>query len=300
MTAYCDSPAALVLQTVDGAGNVTASLDLMDVANGYRISSLELAWPAVREVKADLPTRDGSFDTTALFGERTVTVIGSLITSSSGSRQAALQNLAWWVQPSLRPRLVFAVDADRPQMAIGLRGAQLGAPYTDRSVSAFTASWVAPDPAAYALTGKQIVIVPGLTTTGRTYPRTYPVTYAGTGGSGLGQANNAGTYQTWPTFTVFGPCVNPNIYYLAPATGQVVFNAQVALNVAAGDYVVIDTRAATVLYNGLAGASRYSNLDYAHTVWAPFAPGTTQLRFAPTSLSAPCQFQVNWSDAYLT
>ena len=45
-------------------------MDLMDETNGYRVDSLDLPFPTVREVVAALPTRDGDFDTTALLGPR--------------------------------------------------------------------------------------------------------------------------------------------------------------------------------------------------------------------------------------
>jgi hypothetical protein len=71
------------------------------------------------------------------------------------------------------------------------------------------------------------------------------------------------------------------------------------MTINAGDYVHIDTRAATVLYNGQAGASRYSQVDFTQTVWAPFQPGNTGLRFVTATQAAPCQLNVTWSDAFL-
>jgi hypothetical protein len=295
--AYCVCPAVLRLEATDDAGNVTQTLDLMDQANGYRVDSLDLGWPAVREVVALLPTRDGDYDTTSLFGSRIVTVTGSFVPSPAGSRYAALRALSWWLQPALRPRIVYQVDADLPPVLLGLRGSQLAAPMSDVSVTAFTASWVAPDPTAYGETPNQAVIVPGLTVSGRNYPRTYPRTYTGTGGSGLGSVVNAGNFHTWPTFKVWGPCVGPAIYYEPPAVGQWVFTGD--LSVAAGDYVLMDTQAATVLYNGDPAASRYSTLDFTQTMPAPLLPGATGLRFAPMQVSGACQLEIDWSDAYL-
>ena len=297
MTAYCSTPATLRLEATDVNGNVTSSLDLMDAAGSYRVESFELAWPAVREVVASLPTRDGDFDTTRLYGSRVVTVVGSIVTTAAQSRQSALGALGYWLQPAMRPRLVYAVDAANPPLKIGLRGSQLASPYTNPGISAFTASWVAPDPAAYSLTVHQAFISPASAQSGRTYPRTYPMTYpAGSGATGVATVTNAGTYRTWPIFRVFGPCADVSITYLPPAVGAFVTSG---LTVAAGDYVTVDTRAATVYYNGDPGASRYSNVDFSRTTWAPLAPGTTQIRFAPTSFSSPCQLEIDWSDAYL-
>jgi len=296
VVAYCPSPSTLRLELLDGSGNVAQSLDLMDAAGNYRVSSLELAWPAVREVKASLPTRDGEWDTTSLFGERVVTILGSIL-SSGVSRQSALNALASWAMPGLRPRLVYAVDGQNAPTYLGLRGSSLSAPFTDAAISAFTVSWVAPDPIAYALQPSRLVIQPGLRASGRIYPLRYPRTFGLAGPGSYGAAVNAGSYQTWPVFTVFGPCTDPVIDYVAPSDGYVGFKG---LTVAAGDHLVIDTRAATVYYNGSPGASRFSFLDFLNTVWRPFQPGSTGLIFAPASSSGACLLQVDWSSAYLT
>jgi hypothetical protein len=295
MAVYCTTPATLRLENLDGSGNITQTLDLMDQANGYRVDSLELAWPAVREVVAALPTRDGQFDTTRLFGPRTVTVTGSVLPTPT-ARQANLDALAWWCQPALRPRLVYQVDAAVTARTIGLRGAALGAPYTNPFISAFSVSWVADDPAAYAYNPQQLTIGPAQIAAGRRYPLTFNRLYVPSAPGGYGTVTNNGSYQTWPRFKIFGPCTNPAIYYQTPAVGQVV---TAGMTVLAGDYVAVDTRAATVLYNGQAGASRYSQVDVTQTTWAPFQPGPTGIRFVTATSSAPCALEVDWSDAFL-
>jgi hypothetical protein len=236
MAVYCAAPATLRLELLDAAGNLVDSLDLMDQANGYRVAALDIAFPTVREVKAALPTRDGDFDTTALLGPRVVTITGSLIGSPAGTRQSALAVLSHWLQPRLRPRLVYVVDQGETPLAIGLRGSQLAAPYSDPAVSAFSASWVAPDPVAYSLDVDQITVQPQQTgaIAGRAYPLTFPRTYpaAGVGGSGMGTIQNDGDYPTWPTFRIYGPCTNPAVWWVSPPGGAIVFTG---LTVAAGD-----------------------------------------------------------------
>jgi hypothetical protein len=301
MTTYCTTPATLRLELLDTLGNVTDSLDLMDQNNGYRVASLDIGFPTVRAVTAALPTRDGDFDTTALFGPSVVTVAGSLIASKAGSRQDARAELAHWCQPRLRPRLVYAVDAAATPVAIGLRGDQMTAIYDNPQVSAFQVSWVAPNPVSYALDVDQITVAPQQSAAigGRSYPLTFPRTYpaAGPGGSGQGTIQNDGDYPTWPLFRIYGPCTNPAIYWVTPPGGAVVFTGGLA--VAAGDYLEVNTNAQTALTNGLASASRYSSLDFTQTVWQPAYAGATVIRFAPATFSAPCQLVALWNDATL-
>jgi len=301
MVAYCTSPAVLVLQLFDGAGNLLESLDLMDQANGYRVESFELGFPTVRAVTSPLPTRDGDYDTTALFGPRTVTVAGSLIPSQMGVRQQAWQTLAHWLQPRLRPQLVYQIDPGMPQYAIGLVGATLAAPFTNPAVSKFQASWVAPNPAGYSTVQNSFTIQPQSTSavSGRTYPLTFPRTYPAppAGGSGIGTVTNNGDFPTWPIFRIFGPCTGPAVRWVTPAGPAVVFTTGLSIN--AGDYVEVNTANQTAYVNGLTTADRYSYLDFTQTTWQPFYAGQTTIRFAPATWSSPAQLLVLWNDATL-
>jgi hypothetical protein len=101
----------------------------MDEASGYRVETLDVGFPTVREQTSALPTRDGDLDYTRLYGPRAVTVTGNFVPAVDGSsRQKALQGLVWWCQPRLRPRLVYAVDADCAPLWLGIRGSQLASP----------------------------------------------------------------------------------------------------------------------------------------------------------------------------
>lgn len=271
MTAYCSSPATLRLETLDAGGAITASLDLMDAAFGYRVSSFDVSFPTVRDVVAPLPTRDGDYDSTRLFGPRNVTVAGTLLSSGAGSRQKALEDLAWWCQPRLRPRMVYAVDADCAPRWLGLRGSQLGAPYSDAKQSKFTVAWVAPDPIARALSTQTATINPGAT----------------------GSVVNAGSYRAWPVLDIYGPCEDPVVTWVSPAAGAVAFTG---LSVGAGHFVRVDTSAQTAQLDPPSGPSRYPP-DFRTTRWAGLEPGTTSLRFTASSSSSPARVVVTWADS---
>lgn len=271
MTAYCSSPSTLRLETIGAGGTVTNTLDLMNAANGYRVSSLDVGFPTVRDVVSPLPTRDGDYDSTRLYGPRSVTVAGSFIPSPAGSRQTALAALAWWCQPRLRPRVVYAVDADCAPLWLYVRGSQLGAPISNRSVTAFTAAWVAPDPVARALTPQNATINPGAS----------------------GTVTNNGTYRAWPVLDIYGPCSNPVVTWITPAAGSVVF---AGLTIASGHYVRVDTAAQTALSDAT-GASQYSLIDFHATRWAGLEPGATTLSFAAASSSSPARVVVTWADS---
>lgn len=268
---YCASPATLRLETVNPAGTVTSTLDLMDDTNGYRVASLDVAFPTVRDLVAALPSRDGDYDTTRLYGPRTVTVTGNLIASPAGSRQTAMQTLAWWCQPRLRPRMVYAYDAGSPLLWLGLRGSQLAAPASNPTVSAFTVSWVAPSPAAQTLTTSTVTVNP----------------------AAAGTATNNGTYRAWPLLDLYGPCTNPQVVWTSPAGGVVAFTG---LTIAAGHYVRVDTNTQTCLLDNLPASSVYANLDFTATRWYGFEPGATQVQFTPATSSSPSRLIATWAD----
>lgn len=272
MTAYCGTPNTLRLEAHDAAGALTSSLDLMDEASGYRVETLDVGFPTVREQISALPTRDGDLDYTRLYGPRAVTVVGNFVPAVDGSsRQKALRALVWWCQPRLRPRLVYAVDADCAPLWLGVRGSQLASPVANPQVSPFTVSWVAHDPIARALAPSSATVNPGATAT----------------------ATNLGNYRAWPVLDIYGPCANPAVTWETPAAGSVVF---AGLTIAAGHFVRVDTAAQTALLDG-AGASQYPLIDFHNTRWAGLEPGATALRFTPSSSSSPARVVVTWADS---
>jgi hypothetical protein len=250
----------------------------------------------VREIKADLPTRDGQYDTTHLFGPRVISMDGSFISGPQGSRQKAVDSLMPFLAASARPTLTVAVDDDTPARTYTLRPSAMTGPHVSPNYTGFTVSWVAPDPTAYSTVSQNVVIQLGVVAGGRTYPLVFPRTYVLTAPGGYAVAVNNGSYQTWPVFDVHGACTNPVITYSPPATGKIV---TVGMTVAAGDFVRFDTRTMTVLYNNQAGASRYYQLDFAQTVWQPFPPGSTGIHFSAASSDTNAYLQATWSDAYL-
>jgi hypothetical protein len=272
MTAYCSTPVTLRLELLNSAGTVTNSLDLMDQANGYRVGSFDVGFPAVRAITSPLPTRDGEYDTSRYYGPRTVTVTGAFVPSPAGSRQKALSALTWWCQPRLRPRVVYALDGDSAALWLNLRGSQLSAPSSNPQVTDFSVSWVAPDPIARALTTTQITVNPGAT----------------------GTATNNGTYRAWPILDIYGPCTNPAVIWTSPAVGQVVFTG---LTVATGHYVEVDCRAQTALTDANPTQSVYPNIDFANTRWAGIEPGANTLQFTAATSSSPSRVVVTWADS---
>lgn len=280
-------------------------LDLNDSGStGVIVDTIDVGFPVVREVTTDLPEQDGEFDETENFSARIVSISGvAYPVEFSGSRAQILDGFAPFLNPKARPQLIYAFDEDVEERAFTLRVQQGSAPISSGRSSAFQYQWKCPDPIAYGLDTNEVDIPPAAgASTGRTYPLTFPRVYpAGYGGSGQSFVGVGGTYPTWALLRIFGPCVDPAIYWLDPETTdplgiQVVLSG---ITVDEGDYLEIDTKARTVLLNGDPGANRYSFVDFANTVWGPLQPVMNLLRFQVSSADVPAIAQVLFRNAYL-
>jgi hypothetical protein len=71
-------------------------------------------------------------------------------------------------------------------------------------------------------------------------------------------------------------------------------------NLGAGQYVVVDTRAKTVLLGGVTNA--IAGLDWSSTVWPvlPVAPDQTTMTISGSNTNQVSQVQASWQDRYLT
>lgn len=284
------------------------SLDLDDTDNnGFAISDVDLGFPPVRPVSSPLPNQDGTFDQTKNFDARTVTLTGALVPTFDGtkSRSKVFDSLVPYLTPGIGATFVYCLDDDMTERRLDYQyPTQLGNPINHpKNATNFTVQLVCPNPIAYEQEINEVDIpFATLSSSGVGFPFTFPLTFP-TGGFVGGDATvvSGGTYPTWPTLRIFGPCENPAIYWLDPTTDepldiQVVFQS---LTVNDGDYVEVDTRAKTALLNGLPASSVYNFLDFNATTWGQLQPGTNLLRFTPDTASGACICQVRWHDSFL-
>jgi hypothetical protein len=301
----CDTPAMLVLTMG------TRTLDLMAAANGFAVSAVDLGYPTVAEDVSPMPQANGEWDDTAFFTSRVVTITGSLVPASLGSRSAVFDTLAPFLVPSARPVLTYQIDADVEPRTLTLRASALSAPATNPSVSAFQAAWKAPDPTAYAAAADSVRVLPTSGIYGRRYttPQTAPVTstsgwtpnrvYPAQSGATLAQATNDGPLNTWPTITVTGVCTNPVLVNDTVGAQLAIGTAAQPLTLGASDVLTVDTRNRIVYLGTDPTNSRYNYVDFTVSSWWPLLPGNNQLRFVPSSAQTSAVAVVTWHDAYL-
>jgi hypothetical protein len=304
MTAYCPTPVVLTLSM---AGATT--LDLMDAAQGFRVEELDIGYPSVREDSNLNPGRNGTLDLTRLFGERAVTITGSLVPSAAGSRQAMWHRLAPFLDPGARPTLTYQVDGDVSPRTLTIRAYQVTGPYNNRSVSAVQLGFKSANPFAFGTPLRSATVTPvGGTGAGRAYDLTFPRVYP-TPTAQAATLANYGDFTAYPLLRFYGPVTGPyasfNIQGVTPAppTAWVRFNSTYVIP--AGSYVEVDTAARTAFLNGDHTQSVFNQLAINPAEpWPYLPPGaptvTVQmLLFTNGGTSNATQLVAIWADPFL-
>jgi hypothetical protein len=124
---------------------------------------------------------------------------------------------------------------------------------------------------------------------GWNFDLTFPATFGAVSQGGAIVAMNDGTFPSPPVFRIDGPVVNPRMENLA--TGEVL---DLFIELAAGEFLVLDTEARTVLLGGT--ASRYSRLS-ATSTWWDLEPGRNDVTFRASTPSS-ASLSMTWRSAW--
>lgn len=300
MAAYCDTPAILKLSLPAGP-----SVDLMDDAQGFRVSELNLGYPAVREDINLAPGRHGTLDYTRLFGERAVTITGALVPSKAGSRQKAWHALAPFLDPTVRSTLTYQVDDDVAPRTMTVRAAQASGPFDNPVTSMVSMGFKCADPLAYDATQQQSRLYVAGLGAGRAYNLSFSRAYPG-GGQTSAVLYNYGDFAAFPVLRFYGPITGPAAAFYSslpvPVMG-VVFQA--SYTIPGGHYVEVNTRERTAYYDADRTQPVTDKLDWTRyeIVWPWVAAGAptvaTSVQLTGGGYSTATQLVVLWNDPYL-
>lgn len=262
--------------------------------HGLAVRELDLGYPEARVVSDPRVNANGADDRTTFYGPRAVALTCLVGDTPGRTRQQALDLLRAYASPGRRPVLVYGPDGAERQ--VQLRGDQLGWPLTAEASTEVQLAWVAPEGILEAAVESTVeVSAVAASEPGRRYPRTYPLTYPETSLVGAVAAVNAGTEPAAPVMQLWGPCVDPAL--VNATTGERL--AFTGLTLAAGQYVEVDVRAATVRLNGRADQSMYQSMDLlASSLWW-LAPGTNQVRYSPASYDPAARAVLTYRSAWV-
>lgn len=145
----------------------------------------------------------------------------------------------------------------------------------------------AADPRWYSDTLNQATFNTAVAVSGKGFNKSFDYGWGGSGTNGSLSAVNAGNFPTFPQITLTGPLTN--IVLTNETTGKAL---TITYTLLAGETLVIDFNAKTILLNGT--ASRY----YAKSgVWWMLQPGANSVRMTVNAGSG--QGVMSWRDAWL-
>ena len=272
----------------------------MQLLNRADIAKLELDVPLPVMVE-DVEQRtdsDGTDDHTAIHGSRAVSMAFRAL---DDGLDAVIAELGAFMHPGMRPYLHVAntewIDGER---RLRLRAAQGGAPVAGplypyaRDVQV---QWVAPSGVWEASRETEFAVNADAGTAGRVYPMQTPRTYPPAMSAGLTLHANPGSTFSHQVTRLYGPCVGPRL--TNETTGETLsFTSE--LQLAAGDYLEVDTANRTAFLLSDRDASRLNYLDFLTSKWWRLAPGLNQIRYHPLGeVDAGCAAYVTYTPAWL-
>lgn len=161
-------------------------------------------------------------------------------------------------------------------------------PFVDAALCEFLAT----DPRIYSLILQSTAATLGTASGGHGWSRGWPHGW-GTATPGSASCINAGNFQTYPRITIAagtGMLSNPTVSNVT--TGK---SWQIALTLAAGDFLVVDFQEQTAKLNGT--ADRQSFVTRPPSTWWTLPPGTNTVQFTGTGTDATAT--IEWRDASL-
>lgn len=248
--------------------------------------------PQVRQGEIARAQADGSYPGTDRLAEKLITAKLAISAATDVLEQAARRTMAGaWKPPAANTTVPLVWMEDD-----GVKYAVYGKPRladTDLAPRLFTtARFVATDPRIYtaALLSPSTGFPSG--SGGLSFAgagAAAPFVFGSGGSGGTLDCTNAGTYETPYVVTFTGPIVAPTLEHSVQGRA-LVFTGTLA----AGETLVVDSRARTVLLNGT--ASRYSWLATS-SQWFTLEPGANALRFSGASGTGTCS--VSYAPAWL-
>lgn len=252
--------------------------------------------PAVRPADQALMRRHGSHPGDDFVDVRQVVLTYELYTADNTAFAAAVEALQLAYRPGGDEEpLVFQIPgvADGAKARVWCRPRRRQMPINlewFHRIPIAIVEMVATDPLVYANTESEGSATLPSAGGGMTFPETPPITFGTVSTGGTITAVNGGSFDTGITFRVDGPATDPRIESLT--AGKTI---AVNITLATGEFLVIDTKARTVLLGGT--TSRYSFLD-ATSRWFDLAPGSNEITFRASTATA-ATLTMRWRSSWL-
>jgi hypothetical protein len=280
-------------------------LDLESKEGGWACTSLDLGWPAVREVTDNRPDADGIDDRTRYFGSRAITA--DIVTlPHAESIDAIATQFGRFMSPRLRAELHYVLDRPgQPERVLRVRGNGYGWPIEGGTKRNVQLSWIAADPIARSVEEDTVTAWCGSDAPGggRTYDLIHDRVYGEGGGSRIDAFPVVeGDVSVLPHFRIYGPATAPRLEVWHTHEGVELTHHAFAFRegfiLGDGEYVDVDSSAHTATFNG---ESVLGSVQWMVSNWLEFTPEPFGNRLAlfATSTNYLTQVVATWREGWL-
>lgn len=246
--------------------------------------------PSVRLSLTDRPERDGAFDAPSYRSARVITLEGTALAPDRLRKERAKDRLAAVLNDGSRLQPMVVTEPHVTRRSLVRLSAESKVLDKKAGVFEFSLQVTAPDPLRYSAELRSATCPLATSSGGLTFPLRFPLDFGAGSSGGRLTLENAGSAATWPTWKISGPCADPVI--VNSQTGE---ELAFAIRLAAGEVLVVDTDARTVLLQGL--ASRRSAL-LPGSRWFPLVRGGTTVAFRSATYEAAARLTAEWRDAW--
>ncbi|WP_435173308.1 phage distal tail protein [Actinacidiphila sp. bgisy145] len=245
--------------------------------------------PDVRQTLTEREADHGAYAGPVYLSERVITLAGKAVCPDYPTTFQVIEQIK--AAAGLTDTLLTVYETTARQATVRRSGKVLAQRLTDRVVD-WSVQVTAADPRLYAVTETSAVLRLPSVSGGLTFPITFPITFPATVVVGDMAVVNEGSFETRPVITIAGPVSQPQITVTGPdgSTAMLTYGGDIA----AGDVLVLDTDAHTVLYNGT--ASRRALLVGS---WPVLPPGQSLVTFRAAADSPAATCTITYRSAWM-
>lgn len=282
--------------TITGNKQVEFNGLLLDGSAGYEIQEITglAGYPDVRTADQPLLARHGLHPGVDLFGGRSIQLTVVVHAEDEQAFADAVRALRTAFVPTITGTLTFQLAgvADDQPARVTARCRELALPMRSDWWAGYGLAGIelfATDPLIYSETEHELSTTLPESPEGLTWPLSWPLTWGAVSAAGTIVADNDGSFNAPVVLRIDGPVTDPRIENLT--VGRTI---ELDMTLAEGEFVVIDTKARTVLLAGT--ANRYSNLT-PDNQWWDLAPGANEITFR-ASTPDEALLTVTWRSAW--
>jgi hypothetical protein len=234
----------------------------------------------------------GAWASPVYLGSRPITLAGTIVAPSRPVLELAMDQLR---AAAGLTDTVLTVGEAVPKQAVVRRSGKPLMQYVTDTVASYSVMVTAADPRRYDTTLQTGSTGLPVSSGGLTLPAVLPWTLSATTVAGQVAAFNAGTFDTRPVLVLDGPVTAPRIVAQLPdGTVQFLTYSQ---DLAAGEQLVIDTDAHTVILNGQASRRRFLTILNG---W-PTIPAQSMItfQFRASTYTSSALLTARWRSAWI-